>query len=90
MAEPVPAVTLGNAISSASGYAPQSFGLSRSVSPDVLLLKRPSGFDGVEVWRVRREVEDANAVGSTEACDSAVVVRLQVIHHQDVTSFQLR
>lgn len=56
---------------------------------DVLFLERPGGFDGVEVRRVRRLVEQSNATSGACGRHSAVVVGSQVVQNEHVAGAKL-
>ena len=64
--------------------------MARRDSADLLLLKCPSRFDGVEVWGVRRQVDHSDSSRCRSKYDATVVVRGQVVHHHDVARAQLR
>ena len=61
-----------------------------SMASYVLFLKRPARFDRIEVWRVRRQIEDAHAALLACGRDSLVVMGRQVIHDDHITGCKLR
>jgi hypothetical protein len=52
----------GNAVARSTGNAQQHGAIPWGVPTHVLFLQRPTGFDGIEVGRVGREVDDAYAL----------------------------
>ena len=61
MSERLSAMAWLDALASSPGDSEKGVPGSRSVAADVLLLKTPAEFDGVEVVRVGRKIEDADA-----------------------------
>jgi hypothetical protein len=90
MGEPVAAVADGDAVAGTSGYAPEGESVPRGVFAHELLLQGPSRLDRVVVGRVRRQIHETNAVTFAEWPNTRIVMRLEVVHHQDVALAQLR
>ena len=89
MFEPTSAVTWGDAKAGASGDPPKRRRVSRRVSPNVLLLQRPSGLDWVQIGRVRRHVHEPHLARRARRSNARVVVRGEVVHHQHVVRTKL-
>jgi hypothetical protein len=62
--------------------------ISRRVFADVLLLDGPSGFDRIQVRRVRWEVDDPDALGTTRRANTWIMVSGEVIHDDRVTALE--
>lgn len=89
MSEPLLAMSRRNTESGAPCDTQKGVAASGGMTTHMLLLQCPSWFDGVEVGRVGREVEDANPEGGTELGDSWVAVSREVVHHEHVTLTEL-
>lgn len=90
MGEPVATVPRRDPISRSPRDAHEVGACSWRVLADVLLLKSPAWLDGVEVVRVRRQVEQANAEVLAPRFHARVVVGLQVVEHENVAALQPR
>ena len=90
MREPASTVALSYAVTRTTCDAAKQCRVSWCVSSDVLFLKSPAWFDGIEVWRVRRQVEDANATLGTCWPHPRVMVCAEVVHDENVAAPQLR
>src|SRR5215204_4529799 len=90
MRKPMTTMTGGDAIAGAASDAPEMVGGAGGVFADLLLLQRPRRFNRIEVWRVRRQVQQAHATGAAGRANAGVVMRGQVVHDQDVTRTQAR
>lgn len=86
MSKPVATMPLGNAVARTTGDATKDIGVAWRDATDVLLLKRPARLDRVEVWRVRRQIDDANATRATGGPNPRVVMSLEVVHDHDVAA----
>lgn len=89
MSEPVATMLLRDAVSSTTRDAAKDIGMARRNPTDVLLLQRPAGLDRVEVGRVRRQIDDANAACSAGRLDPRIVMGLEVVHDDDVAVSEL-
>ena len=79
-----------NSIASATRNTAEGVDTSRRVLADVLLLERPARLDWIQIRRVRREVKDANASSTARNDDSLIVVRGEIVHHENVATTELR
>jgi hypothetical protein len=59
-------------------------GVPRSVLSDVLLLERPARLNGVQVRRVRRQVDDTHAARGTCRDHARVVMGGEVVQDEDI------
>src|SRR5713101_2852264 len=89
MGEPLATMARCNAKARAASDAAKSDRISRSVPADLLLLQAPARLDRIEVMRVRREVDDADAAGRAESDDALVVMRGEIVEQQDVAPLEL-
>src|SRR5713101_4175271 len=89
MGEPFATMARCNAKARAASDAAKSDRISRSVPADLLLLQAPARLDRIEVMRVRREVDDADAAGRAESDDPLVVMRREIVEQQDVAPLEL-
>src|SRR6267143_2556182 len=89
MGEPLATMARCNAKARAASHAAKSDRISRSVPADLLLLQDPARLDRIEVMRVRREVDDADAAGRADSDDPLVVMRREIVEQQDVTPLEL-
>lgn len=80
---------LRDAVASTTRHASKVIGRPRSVTTDVLFLKRPSGLDGVQIRRVRRLIKNAYAVLATNRSDARVVMGPEVVHHDHIPTPEL-
>jgi hypothetical protein len=76
-------------VTRASREANESVLSPRTVPPDVLLLERPSWLDRVQVGRVWRQEQDTDAFALALVADSRVVMRGEVVHHDDIPGAEL-
>lgn len=83
-------MNLRDAETCASSDSLKRNGAARRVLAYELLLQRPARFDGAEVGRVWRQVEDANTARRGECDDARILVRSEIVHHQDVPATELR
>jgi len=63
--------------------------LARRNSFDVLLREGPTGLDGIQIRRVRREELEACTSRFDQLDDTRVLVRLRVVHDDDVSEVKL-
>jgi hypothetical protein len=90
MSEPIATMAFSNAMSGPARETPEVIWMARRDAADVLLLKRPPRFNGIEVRRVRRQIDDADASRSAGGPHAWIVVGGQVVHHDDIAWPQLR
>lgn len=90
MSEPIETMAFSNAMSGAARDTAEVIWMAGRDAADMLLLKRPPRLNGIEVWRVRRQIDDADASRSAGRTHPWVVVGGQVVHHDDVAWPQLR
>ena len=64
--------------------------MTRGMPSEVLLLHSPAGLDGIEVGRIRRQVHDTDTVCPAGGCDPGVMVRGQIVHHDNVARREAR
>src|SRR5207244_5352958 len=88
MREPLATMPWGNSKASPPRDASQRDGIARSVAADLLLLEAPARLDRVEVVRIRRQVDDADARGCAERVHSLVVVCRKVVEDEDVAPLE--
>src|SRR4051812_44981104 len=88
MCEPVATVPLRNAMPSSASDASKLVWLPRSDTANVLLLQRPARLDRIQVGRVRRQIDDANAASGAGRTNPPVVVRREIVHHDDIPAAQ--
>jgi len=79
--EPLPTVSLRDAMSCAPRDATQCVGLARCDAANVLLLQRPPRFDRIEVVRVWWQVDHAYAASSVGRSHTRVVMGTKVVHY---------
>lgn len=90
MSKPIATMALRDSVPGAPGDTPKGTWIPRRVPPDVLLLQCPPWFNGIEVGRVRRQVEETDTGGLAEVGDLRSMVGSRVVHDQNVASPQLR
>lgn len=82
-------MSLRDAMPGATRHAAKLVGVTWCEFADVLLLQRPPRLDGIEVWRVRRQVDDTNAASGAGWGHAWVVMSPEVVHHDDVAAAEL-
>src|SRR5712692_2321043 len=90
MGEPLATMARCNAKARAASDAAKSDRISRSVPADLLLLQAPARLDRIEVMRVRREVDDADAAGRAESDDPLVVMRREIVEKSEEHTSELQ
>ena len=73
-----------------AGNSTQGGRIAGREAANLLLLQRPAGLDRVEVVRVGRQIEHANASSSAERSNTRVVVSREVVEDEHVSAPQLR
>ena len=61
---------------------------SRSMTAEDLLDLAPHRFDGIEVWRIRRQIQKPGALGLDGFADSPDFVRGEIVHDHQVAGSQ--
>lgn len=89
MSKPVATMPLGDTVARTTSDAAKRIGVAWRDATDVLLLERPARFDWIEVGRVRRQIDDANAARSTGGRNPSIVVGPQIVHDHDIAAFEL-
>ena len=84
MSEPVATMPLGDTVARTTSDAAKRIGVAWRDATDVLLLERPARFDRIEIGRVRRQIDDANAARSTGGLYPRIVVGPQIVHDHDI------
>ena len=77
-------------LSSATGDASEMIGGAGRMLPHLLLLQGPSGLDRIQIGRVGRQIQHANPVLMTRRLHASIVMRAEVVHHQDIATLQFR
>lgn len=89
MSKPVATMPLGDTVARTTSDAAKSNGVAWRDATDVLFLERPARFNRIEVRRVRRQIDDANAARSTGGLYPRIVVGPQIVHDHDIAAFEL-
>ena len=76
------------AVASSAGNASQGNWIARGMTTNVLLLQAPAEFDGIEVLRIWREVDDLDADRFAERYDTPVVVSAEIIEDEDIARIE--
>src|ERR1044071_2415185 len=84
MRKPLTTMSRGHSEARTSGYAAQGNRVAGREATNLLLLESPAELDGVEVVRVGRQVDHANAACSAQRGDARVVMCGQVVEDEYV------
>src|ERR1700691_3733693 len=88
MGEPLVTMPLGDLVTGSVRDTNEITWGPRRMFSDVLLLQGPPGFDGVEVVRVGRQVDESHAKMAAPEADPRVLVGPEVVHDEDVASLK--
>ena len=90
MSEPRATVMWTNATTASVRSLPKRSAFARRDGFDVLLGEAPAGLDGIQVGRIRRQKFETRASRFDEVDDLGVLVRLRIVHDDDVAEMKLR
>ena len=90
MREPLTTVMRLDAIACPPCNPSQGVSRARGVTTHVLFLQSPSRLYRIEIWRVRREVDDSHSFRCASGLHTPIVVRSEVVENQHISRRKFR